>query len=76
VSENIHISVYVEKVLKVATIYGFVELVQLMMKCGVNVSFTMTEGCKRTTMLHKAAQYGHLRLVEFLIENGADIKEK
>jgi ankyrin repeat protein len=74
-SENVHIDTYVEKVLKVATRYGFVELVQCMMTCGVNVSFTMTEGCKRTTMLHKAVQNGHLGLVEFLIENGADIEE-
>jgi ankyrin repeat protein len=75
VRKNICNNTYVEKVLKVATRYGFIELVRFMMACGVNVSFTMTEGYNKTTMLHNAAKYGHLGLVKFLIENGAYIEK-
>jgi ankyrin repeat protein len=68
VMKNIHNKPYVEKVLEVATRYGFTVLVGLIIECGVNVSFTMTD------MLHNAAKYGHLGLVKFLIERHAYIE--
>jgi ankyrin repeat protein len=45
-----------------------------MIECWVNVSFTITDGFRKTTMLHNAAKYGHLGLVKFLIERHAYIK--
>jgi hypothetical protein len=56
---------YIEKVLTEATRCGFTELIQLMIECGVNVSFIMTDGLRKimtdrirkTTLLHNSASY-------------------
>ncbi|KAJ9577329.1 hypothetical protein L9F63_006073, partial [Diploptera punctata] len=59
-----------ENVEKRALQEGYVNLVKFILKCGVSVQHTIMN---ESTMLHVAAQYGQLRLVQLLIEHGADV---
>ncbi|XP_050438309.1 myotrophin-like [Adelges cooleyi] len=49
---------------------------QVQRLCKENGSWNINNSTNGRTMLHKACDYGHLDIVEYLIQNGADINKK
>ncbi|KAJ4432070.1 hypothetical protein ANN_20684 [Periplaneta americana] len=81
--QNLENQNYIQDVLGIAARQGLVSLVEFMLHCGISVGhpISVTRGlfgkpacC--ATMLHEAAEHGQLKLVQFLVERGADIEAR
>ncbi|KAJ9597346.1 hypothetical protein L9F63_011786 [Diploptera punctata] len=64
------VSKSLQNVMMTALKEGYVNLVKFILKCGMSVRHELP-GWR--TMLHAAVEYGHLELVQLLVDKGADV---
>ena len=75
IPRNIKDDNFVQKVLQVAAIQGYVNLVEFLLQSGVDVEHKITvDQRNRATMLHIASAHNQFRLVRILVEHEADLE--